>query len=212
MRHLARLDKPQILIDKQNDWTEKFIDSGKDRPVGNQYNHISVKEKLRQISSGKCFYSEVKFAHISEAQIDHYLEIVEDKTKTFEWENLYLAHKDCNQGKSTNKTIANVETLNPFLDSDEEIEKHLFFEDNSIKSLTDKGFKTIQKYNLDKDIFDKLRGDELNKFNNLLIEIYKISKNRDFTVFEKQCLQIFSQPDSSFSLMFRLILKKHNLL
>jgi hypothetical protein len=48
MRHLKRLDKPSILEEKADIWKEKFINSGKDRPVNNQYNHPSVKEKLAQ--------------------------------------------------------------------------------------------------------------------------------------------------------------------
>ncbi|WP_027378243.1 hypothetical protein [Chryseobacterium daeguense] len=211
MRHLKRLDKPQILEEKHI-WTEKFIESGKKRPSSKQYDHEKIKEELAKISLNKCFYTEVLFSDLSEAQVDHYIEVAEDKNKTFEWENLYLAHEKSNVGKSSNKAIPNLETLDPFIDYDDEIEKHIFFVDNNVRGLTEKGIKTIQKYNLNKGIFNGLRATELIKFYKVWVAIGENKSNRDFTDLEKQTLKSFAQPDAPFSLMFRLILKQHSLL
>ncbi|MBD3905803.1 hypothetical protein NAL32_06595 [Chryseobacterium sp. Ch-15] len=217
MRHLVRTDKPRILNEKEITWLEKFTDSGKDRPTnGNStYAHTEVKQTLSDISYRKCFYSEVKFTNLSEAQVDHYIEVTEDKTKTFEWTNLFLSHKDSNQGKKPNSIIPNSETLNPFNDSDEEIERNLYFEDEHIRFLQEKGEKTIKKFNLDKPIFNELRLHQLKEYwkvlSAILVSIQTDQNKTEMSELDKNTLRIFSQSDSPFSLMFRLILKRNNL-
>lgn len=217
MRHLVRTNKPRILNEKEVIWLEKFIYSGKDRPSnGNStYAHHEVKQSLSDISYKKCFYSEVKFSNLSEAQVDHYIEIKEDKTKSFDWDNLFLSHKDSNQGKKPNSIIPNSETLNPFIDSDEEIERNLYFEDEHIRFLQEKGEKTIKKYNLDKPIFNELRLRQLKEYwkvlTAILVSIHSDPNKTEMSELDKNTLRIFSQIDSPFSLMFRLILKRNNL-
>lgn len=214
MRHLVRLPKPNILIQKELSWTNAFINSGKERPNNIQYGHNEIRAQLHNISFKKCFYSEVKFALETEGQIDHYLEVSEDKIKAFDWDNLYLSHKNSNQGKPSNKIISNDTILNPFVHSDEEIENHLTFEDDFIRGKTEIGLKTIQKFHLDKGLYNTLRSDELRKFERCLIEILKKMnlEKRKMNEKELEILRLFAQPDYSFSLMFRIMLKKHNLL
>lgn len=218
MRYLIRSNKPRILEEKEEIWTEKFIESGKDRPTNSSstYAHPDVKQALSDISYNKCFYSEVKFSNLSEAQVDHYIEVTEDKGMTYKWDNLYLSHKDSNQGKSPNRIISNSDTLNPFIDTDEEIERHLYFDDDEyIRFLSEKGDKTIKKYNLDKPIFNELRRQKLKEYRKvleaILISIQTNNEKSEMSEVDKNALKIFSQNDSPFSLMFRLILKKNNL-
>lgn len=210
MRNLQRLGKPQKLADNEVQWTEDFRQSGKNRPSSSQYGHKDIKEHLGKISFQKCFYSEVKFAQITEAQVDHYIEVAEDPAKAFEWENLYLSCKDSNQGKTPNIVLANTSCLCPFTNSDTEIEQNLDFEDEMIFGLTEKGRNTIQKYNLDKPIFNTLRTNELKKFNKLIYEIAFEYRVLDDDL--KYILKSFANPDKPFSLMFKKILMKHNLI
>jgi hypothetical protein len=214
MRHLVRLAKPDILVQKEANWTNSFIASGNKSPENKQYGHKEIREQLHRISFKKCFYSELKFATETEGQVDHYVEVSEDKNLAFNWVNLFLSHKDSNQGKPSNKVIPNHTTLNPFIHNDEEIEKHLTFEDECITGKTERGIKTIQKYRLDKDIYNILRSKELRKFEQCLIEIFKKmnTENRKINEQELYILKSFASPDHSFSLMFRIALKKHNLL
>lgn len=212
MRHLKRFQKPQKLIDKEVEWTNNFINSGNARPSSKQYGHPEIKEELGNLSFKKCFYSEVKFSHLSEAQVDHYIEVNEDKTKAFEWENLYLSHKDSNQGKISNINLPNSDCLNPFLNSDEEIEKSLKFEDEIILGIDSKGKNTILKYHLNKDIFNILRLKELQKFNkvlkSILFSIQNNSNKSEMSEIDKNLLKEFANSDRPFSLMFKLIIKK----
>lgn len=209
MRHLIRLEKPQKLVDREVQWTQGFIASGNARPNNKQYAHQDITAVLGNISHYKCFYSEVKFAQLSEAQVDHHLEVAEDKTKAFEWDNLYLSHKDSNMGKSSNLALPNASCLNPFVDEDVEIEKNLDFEDEIICGLTQKGVDTIKKYKLDKSIYNTLRAKELKKFDSIARAIAFSGKVLDEDL--KNVLKSFALPDKPFSLMFKKVLVKNNI-
>ncbi|MHC5352827.1 HNH endonuclease family protein [Myroides sp. LJL115] len=208
MRSLNRLDKPQRLVLNEVRWTSVFISSGKPRPSSKQYGHLEIKEQLAKISFYKCFYSEVKFSQLSEAQIDHYVEVAEDPNSAFKWENLYLSHISCNNGKTSNIVLPNASCLDPFTHSDGEIENHLDFEDEMIQGLTQRGLNTIQKYNLDKPIFNTLRANELRKIHNLILAAYKNKLPEDDL---KVILKRFASIDKPFSLMIKKKLIKSDL-
>ncbi|WP_374400668.1 hypothetical protein [Flavobacterium sp.] len=212
MRYLVRLPKPNILEQREISWTQSFIISGKDRPDNSKYSHLEIRTQLHNISYKKCFYSEVKFATETEGQVDHYVEVSENKNLAFNWDNLFLSHKDSNQGKPSNTNLPNDTTLNPFIHTDDIIENHLSFEDECIRGRTEIGLNTIKKYKLDKDTYNILRSKELRKFEKCLIEILKKTneEKRQINDYEINILRLFAQPDYSFSLMFRLKLKEHN--
>jgi hypothetical protein len=214
MRHLERLPKPDKLIQKENEWTETFIESGKLRPDNSKYGHKDILADLNAISYWKCFYSEQKLKGIPK-EIDHHIEVSERKDLAYDWDNLYLSSTICNN-KLPNKTISVNDVLNPFTNSDEEIEAHLTFEDGCItaKDGSKLGFDTIKKYRLNSELLDSLRDKQLIQFYKVLnvISHNQIKENRQtINEDEKDALRRFAQPDHSFSLMFRLLLKKHNL-
>jgi hypothetical protein len=214
MRHLERLPKPNILTRKENEWTEKFIASGNKRPDNGKYGHKDIVADLNAISFHKCFYSEQKLKGIPK-EIDHHIEVSERKDLAYDWDNLYLSSTICNN-KLPNKTISVNNALNPFTNSDEEIEEHLTFEDECItaKNSSKLGFDTIKKYRLNSELLDSLRGKQLIMFYKVLdiVRQNQVKEQRDvFSEDEKEALCRFVQPDYSFSLMFRLLLKKHNL-
>lgn len=205
MRHLKRFQKPDILAKKEKEWTENFIKSGNSSADSSKYAHPQIKEALEKISFNKCFYSEVKFP-VKSSEVDHYVEVAEDKTKAYEWENLYLSCDICNRGKTPNKKLPNVECLDPFIHTDEEIEEHLDFEDEYIKGKTERGLNTIQKYGLDKNDLNILRREQYRVLYNKLDEIVK--ERRVITDEEIGVLKTLSNPDRPFSLMFRIKFKK----
>lgn len=215
MRYIKRLPKPQILEDKETKWTADFISSANKRPNGSKYRHAEILATLNSMSFHKCFYCEQKLKGVSN-EIDHLIEVEEKRELAFNWDNLYLACSNCNN-KLPNKSISVKEVLNACSDSDEEIEKHLYFEKECIKSKnnSEKGAKTIQKFKLDTIQLDLLRSRKLNDFyvvlnkiKDLLIEQKRTSLNTD----EKETLLHFANGDSSFSLMFRLMLRKIGLI
>ncbi|ALU26729.1 MULTISPECIES: hypothetical protein [Myroides] len=214
MRYIDRLDKPQKLVDNEEKWLAKYLEkralSDKVTPHTSQYGHKEVKETLARSSFYKCFYSEVKFADLSEAQVDHYVEVSEDPTKAFEWENLYLSHKDSNVGKITNRALPNQDCLDPCTAIDAEIEEHLGFEDEVVIGLTERGRKTIQKYHLNKPLYSKLRSTELRKLDKIIRQ--RALSELPFDEKFKAKLRIFANPDQAFSLMFKKLLIENGLL
>jgi hypothetical protein len=214
MRHLDRLPKPNKLIQKEKEWTNIFIQSGNLRPDNSKYGHKDILADLNAISFHKCFYSEQKLKGIPK-EIDHHIEVAERKDLAYDWDNLYLSSTICNN-KLPNKTISVDDVLNPFTNSDGEIEEHLIFEDECItaKNGSKLGFETIKKYRLDSPLLDSIRSRTLHQFKDVLETVRKnqiSEKGRAMNENEIQALRRFAQPDYSFSLMFRLLLKNHNL-
>jgi hypothetical protein len=213
MRHISRLPEPDILRNKKPEWTQKFISSGNKRPDSSKYAHRSVRDCLNAMSLHKCFYCERKLKG-SPGEVDHYVEVAEKPELAFEWHNLYLACDHCNS-KFPNRTIPNAETLDPCTDTDEEISRHLTFEDEIIRpnNNSTKGAQTIRKYKLDSQLQDHQRLQQLQFFNKILIEIQKncmAEKRNQMNDAEITLLKRFQQADYPFSMMFRILLQKFN--
>jgi hypothetical protein len=217
MIQLVRLSIPDILNRKKNEWTAKLLNKRltepNARPDHNKYGHAEIKNKLFAISSYKCFYSEEKLKG-EYREIDHHIEVEEKPQDAYEWENLYLASANCND-KLPNKDIKNSDVLNPFINTDDEIEANLYFEDECILSDSEIGKSTIKKYRLDSESLDLKRSKLLHKFKNKLIDIKNdIIKDGRSSYNEEEALKLkrFANNDAPFSLMFKLILKQNNII
>jgi hypothetical protein len=202
-------------VEKKEEWTQKFLQSSKDRPDSSKYAHREIREALNATSMHKCFYCERKLKGIP-SEVDHYVEVAEQPEKAFEWENLYLACSDCNR-KLSNRSIPNGETLNPCEHPDEEIMQHLTFEDEMILPLNGsvRGLQTIKKYKLDSQQLDYLRLKQRQYFTQLLLRIKdnQIRENRKhLTPAELAALHRFGEVDHPFSLMFKVLLAKNPLM
>jgi uncharacterized protein (TIGR02646 family) len=214
MRYIKRFSKPAILEKKEKEWTDKFLMSGKDRPDNSKYAHEDIRGLLESMSHHKCFYCEQKLKGIP-SEIDHFIEVAEQKDLAFDWDNLYLACTNCNN-KVPNKDIAVTDALNPCNDTDDIIEQHLSFEKEQIIVANNSiiGHNTIQKYKLAEPELDLLRSKILNDFKDVLIDITQTQLQegrKELTQNEKNILQFFKQPTQPFSLMFRLLLAKYGL-
>ena len=212
MRYLKRLAEPDILIKKKKEWTEKFIISGKKRPDSSKYAHQKIKDTLFAMSYTKCFYCEAKLKR-EPKEIDHFIEVSEDKSLAFEWDNLFLACDNCNR-KIPNRSISVSDVLNPCEDSDEEIRQHIDFEDEQIRPLTEKGNQTIQKFRLDSELLDHRRLKQWQYFVKELVVIQEtaLQNGRKINENERERLRRYAKSDSSYSLMFIKTLQKHKLL
>lgn len=213
MVHIERLPKPGILVKKENEWTEKFLASGKSRPDNSKYAHDEIKSLLFAMSSGKCFYCERKISH-EHYEIDHFIEVsdVRGKELAFYWDNLFLACENCNR-KLNNQTISVDSVLNPCKHTDDEIEAELDFEDEHIVARGDSeiGHKTIKKYKLNSELSDYHRLKRLDNFRKVLLAIRdsQILEHRDkLNDSEIEIINRYAQKDHAFSLMFRCLLRK----
>ncbi|MCU0389659.1 MAG: HNH endonuclease [Thermoflexibacter sp.] len=214
MRHIDRLTEPSILSKKKEEWTKKFIESGRERPDNSKYGHLEIHVLLGAMSFHKCFYCETMLKGTPK-EIDHFIEVVENKELAFEWTNLYLACDNCND-KLPNRIIDTSDVLNPCRHTDEEIKTHLTFEDEVISSKNNSilGLRTIQKYKLDSGKLDYLRGIALKRFHQELIKIQQnqIQENgRSMNEQEREKLRQFTQRNQPYSLMFEILLEKYQI-
>lgn len=216
MRHIERLPIPKILDDKQEEWQKKFeeklVSNPKARPDSSKYGHKDIRMQLNSCSFNKCFYCESKLVDALR-EIDHYIEVAIDPSLAYEWTNLYLSCNNCND-KLNHEVISVTEALNPCVDSDEEIQKHISFEKECICSNPGsiKGLKTIQKFRLDSDALDLKRSKWLNKLATMAIEIDNRLREQNRTVHtleEKNDICRFMQNDQPYSLMCELYIRKY---
>lgn len=198
MRHIERLPIPQILANKHDEWQAKYEErlavNPKARPDSSKYGHNDIRERLNSCSFNKCFYCESKLKGTLK-EIDHYIEVSIDHSKAYDWDNLYLSCSNCND-KLDHNAIPVTEALNPCVDSDEEIQRHITFEKECICSLpgSEKGLKTIQKFKLDSEMLDLRRSKWLNKLATKAIDIDNDMKadNRSIpTEEEKNAIRLF---------------------
>lgn len=210
MRHIERVAKPEILEKKEEEWISKFLASEKSRPDSSKYGNPKIRERLHTMSHGKCFYCETLLEAGTAKEIDHFIEVAEDKSLAYRWDNLYLACSNCN-AKVPNRSIPASSVLDPCHDTDEEIAKHLTFEDETIQTVANskKGLDTIRKYKLGSELLDRMRGKKLHKFNNTLIEFLLLQQGSPFSDKQKQILHDFANADRPYSLMFKTLIAKY---
>ena len=216
MRHIERLPIPLILANKHDEWQakyeEKLAANPKARPDSSKYGHKDIRERLNSCSFNKCFYCESKLKGTLK-EIDHYIEVSIDHSKVYDWDNLYLSCSNCND-KIDHNAIPVTEALNPCLDSDEEIQRHITFEKECICSQpgSEKGLKTIQKFKLDSEMLDLRRSKWLNKLATKAIDIDNDMKADNRTIpteEEKNAIRLFMQKDQPYSLMCEIYIRQH---
>jgi len=206
--HLERLPEPDVLQQKKDRWLQRFLERKADnpgtRPSSRQYGHAEVRRTLAAMSYHKCFYCETKLA--ADGEVDHYIKVAEEPRLAFDWENLYQSCRGCNRHKLDNTAVPVVECIDPCGDDDPAA--HLAFEDEIItaKGGSPKGFRTIQKYSLDRSELDQSRIKALQRFEKTLRKLHERRDNRPLTGAEKEIIRRFEQPDRPFSLMFHIYL------
>jgi hypothetical protein len=215
MIQLTRTLEPGQLVRNKATQLANFLASGNKRPHSYQYSSAPIKNELCSISFYKCYYCERKLSGLPK-EVDHYIEISCDKTKALDWDNLFLSCDNCN-GKIPHNQIAVTDALNPFVNTDVEIEQNITFKLEAINSNNGSmlGLNTIKKFRLDSEQLDLIRARFLNIFFDEMTTIQKKCAedgNRDMTDDEKNKLRTYSYPDHPFSLMFKVILRKKGLL
>ena len=214
MRHIDRLAEPEILTNKKVRWLSDFLASGKNRPDSSKYGHKDILAALNNMSYNKCFYSEECLV-AKPKNIDHLMEVALDKTKAFDWENLYLSAQECNQGRPDNNDIPIADVLDPCKDSDDEIQAHITFHNELIQANngSKKGLDTIRKFKLDNEALTYKRCKCLQKLANFILSKNKTREAEgrvSFTDGEKNEIRSWASPDREFSLMVKVYLKKYN--
>ena len=209
MRHIERLPEPDILKNKGKQWLEKFLESNKPRPDNKKYAHKDIVATLEDMSQTKCFYCECSLKD-EPKEVDHHIEVSIDKSGAFKWDNLYLSCPDCND-KLNHNTIAIEDALDPIVDSDEEIKKNIYYEEESIfeRNGSTKGRNTIKKYKLSSTIQDNKRRKHLQKLYNTVIKCLEKGGRAALSEEDKEAFRRYANNSSPYSYMCECYLKKH---
>lgn len=203
MIRLVRRPRPQILVKKQEEWTQKFLDSGVPRPDHAKYRHQEIKEALIATSAGKCFYCEQAVPQ-RDGEVDHYREvgIPEHRALAYDWNNLYWSCRGCND-KIPESSIPCDHCLDPF-DPAIDPEEHLVYDAEKILARSDspRGRETIAKYKLAREELELARIRALRQLEGQILTLY-----REGYAFDSpevgEILALFSTRDRPFSAMLR---------
>lgn len=216
MISIERLPEPLILTENKEKWLTAYLKKRANistaRLPAHQYGHQEIRNTLRAMSRGKCSYCEYKLAE-REDEVDHYIEVREKPELAFDWGNLYLSCQGCNRKKVGEIPVS--DCLDP-CDLSEDPAKHLTFDDEYIRprNASPKGARTIQKYRLDRDELDYLRGKQLRRFHQNLDVLRKRQiqdGGRAPIQQEKEAIYSFEKPHHAFSLMFKVYLSNLDL-
>lgn len=158
MRALQRLAEPDALTAHAAEWTAHYVASSESRPRSARYAHPDVTARLRETSHDKCFYCEAALPEGSE-QVDHYIEASLRRDLAFAWRNLYLACKDCNNGKPPNDKLPVTSCVDP-CDLTIDPEAHLVFDGDGVRPRAHSalGANTLRKYKLNRVLLLHQRG------------------------------------------------------
>jgi 5-methylcytosine-specific restriction endonuclease McrA len=128
MIKLTKAPIPKVLADNAATWTATILDKYAAGEVPTQYEltryrHDQIKDVLVAETNGKCAYCESKILHTQFGDIEHIFPRSLARQRTFEWENLTIACRVCNQGKTDRDPLAE-HIIDPYLVDPEE---HLGF-------------------------------------------------------------------------------------
>lgn len=212
MIRIEREPEPGILASKKAQWQQKFLEKRRKqptaRPDSSKYAHRDIKSALVRMSHGKCFYCESK--PVDGGEVDHYVEVAADPSLAFDWRNLYLSCRRCNQAKR--KVGVSVDECVDPCDPDSNPEDDLTFDDEAIRPHkgSTRGRATIRKYGLDSPLLDLQRSRalrELERARALIQERRIADKGSPLTADERETLLCFGQPERPFSAMLRVALR-----
>lgn len=204
--------EPEILAKKKAEWLAAFLakrtNDPKARPVSSKYAHKGIKDALWRMSHGKCFYCESK--PDDGAEVDHHVEIADDPTRAFTWENLYLSCRRCNQAKK-GRHVSLHECVDPCA-ADSDPAAHLTFDDEQIRPRDGsvRGRATIRKYKLDDRLLDLQRSRALRELDRarVAIQARRLAQGgRPLADDERELLRSFGLPERPFALMLRVALR-----
>ncbi|MBQ8278624.1 MAG: HNH endonuclease [Roseburia sp.] len=175
MIKLHKIDKPQILVDNDIQWTAEYlsyIHAKKTPPdtIAHRYNQPSIKDSLESETYGKCAYCESKIKHIEFGDIEHILPKNKDARPDLyvNWENLTLACEICNRINKKDYYNPSLPLINPYVD---EPEDHFLFLGAIItdKSNDVRAYTTHTTLDLNRDDLVIRRNERLKSINRLVL-------------------------------------------
>jgi uncharacterized protein (TIGR02646 family) len=148
---LQKLEKPSILVEKEEEWTKELMDHYNaenkiPKTVNQRYGHKEIKLRLIEETNHKCAYCESKITAVDHGDIEHIEPKSKVPNKTFDWDNLTLCCRKCNQNKRDYYNPRNP-LINPYLNNPEE---EIVFLGPIISPRTERARLTVKLLQLDR--------------------------------------------------------------
>lgn len=165
MRPLTKAAKPQILVEREDEWTGVYVEAaeaGLDLGPFEKWRHKQIKERLAEEVEGKCAYCEAFVEDVSYPHVEHILPKAPFPQLAHVWINLTSACARCNTAKG-DFYVQDDGLLDPYKD---QLSDHVWFLGTLIQ-WTDgsiRGELTIRRLNLNRDDLTYSRARRLEKF------------------------------------------------
>lgn len=163
MHKVIRTEKPQILINKQEEWTEDLLKELEEKEkfskvakrCHDRYKHKEIKEKLTDMYGDLCCFCEGNAKISSFEAVEHFKPKAEFPDLCYEWSNLHQICSKCN-GKKSNQWDSDNPIYDPSVDNVDDLlhyEKNILcYEENDIR-----GKNTIEHTGLNREELLKWR-------------------------------------------------------
>ena len=204
MIRINRSAKPDILVEKEADWTDEFDKHRRGEPdvpkaAATRYRHPDIKSAICRDSHNKCAYCESKVTHVYAGETDHILPLSHRPELAVSWDNLAFVCKECNQPKSSYYNPA-LPLVNPYVEAPDD---HLVFYGPMPMHWTERGRKTIEQLKLARASLLERRVERIRSLQHL-IEIWQ-SKSGDAVAQAalRETIELECQADKEFSATVR---------
>jgi uncharacterized protein (TIGR02646 family) len=205
MIKLQKLDKPNILVQKEDEWTEQLlhhysVEKYIPKTVNSKYGHREIKLKLIEETNHKCAYCESKITAVDHGDIEHIEPKSKVPNKTFDWNNLTLCCRKCNQNK---KDYYNPQKplLNPYINDPEE---EIVFLGPIISPRTERARLTVKLLQLDRVELFESRVNYINKIQPL-IDLFITEENEILKEMTFQDIIKYTESTHEYSAMMKSV-------
>jgi uncharacterized protein (TIGR02646 family) len=213
MRRLEKDPEPIILTEKKAVWLADYLaylagDPNIPAKAATRYNHPDIKDAVKKETYDKCLYCESKITHTQPGDIEHILPKRLYPNLTFEWENLSLACRICNQNKG-DYNDPKQSLINPYKDAPQEFLRALgpFVEGIDPKL---RGKLTVRKFNLNRTELLEWRAEVVTRIQPL-VELWKKADEGSEKEALRHELLHFADQRAEYTLVTKAYLESHGI-
>lgn len=189
MIKIAKLPKPEVLNDNEEQWTDEYIRRKKGdltipKAAETRYRHPDIKATLRLESNDKCIFCESKVSHVFPGETDHVIPSSKRPEYIVKWDNLGYVCTECNRNKHDYHDDQ-VPLLNPFIDEPKDylvfVGPLVFPKPGRIRATT-----TVERLKLDRSALIERKKERLQSVQLLLerLELFPDGSAREFLLEE----------------------------
>ncbi|GAW33659.1 HNH endonuclease [Roseovarius sp. A-2] len=207
MIKLTKSDKPAVLENNAQNWTEELLAALADqndervKTLMRRYNHHEVKTALKAETKEKCAYCEARVTDVAHGDIEHVTPKSIEIERTYDWNNLTFACQICNQNKSNKENIIDPYESNP--------EDHLFFAGAFAKGKTLAGTRSVLELKLNRTALVESRNREIERYADQIEKIFLVEDKRTRVLLIRGMLDELDTGRPEFVAACRVVLRQY---